>query len=185
MKNKKQYIILTILHSLFLIISVIFKIRETALLQLIFIVAFLMFLALLIKDLSWLVGHWKLEKWLSLFPIVLWIVILITTPVIAIFCANKIFEYNLPKFQEVVEELKKEPHEPGKIKQSEKNVGYPVHSWYEDDVFIVQIWWGSGFPVKHTCYVYVSSGDIDKIEYFTKYFPVRLRLNQYWFRVLD
>ncbi|MCP4260900.1 MAG: hypothetical protein GY774_25830 [Planctomycetes bacterium] len=185
MKNKKHYIIVTVLPLIFLFSTVIFKIRENAVLQLIFFIAILMYLALLITDISWLIKRWKSEKWLSLYPIVLWIIILLATPFITVFCVKKTFEYNLPKFQGIVEELKKEPHETGERKRSDKNVGRHVDSWYEDEVFIVQIWWGNGFPVKHTCYVYVSSGDIDKIEYFTKNFYGRLRLNQNWFRVFD
>ena len=145
----------------------------------------LMFLVLLITNILWLIRQWKSEKWLSLYPIVLWIIILLTTPAITFFCVKKSFEYNLPKFQEIVEELKKEQYEPGERKRSDKNVGQLIDSWYEDEVFIAQIWWGSGFPVKHTCYVYVSSGDIEKIEYFTKSFYGRIRLNQHWFRVFD
>ncbi len=185
MKNKKHYIIITILHLIFLISIVIFLIRESAILQLISMLAILMFLALFITNISWLIRKWKSEKWLSLYPIVLWIIILLATPFIAVFSAKKSFEYNLPKFQVIVEELKKEPHETGERKRSDKNVGRGIDSWYEDDIFIAQIWWGSGFPLKHTCYVYVSSGDIEKIEYFTKNFYGRIRLNQYWFSVSD
>ncbi|MBN2455506.1 MAG: hypothetical protein JXB29_03060 [Sedimentisphaerales bacterium] len=67
-----------------------------------------------------------------------------------------------------------------------RHLAYLIYAKKEGSVLNVSFVWGSGFPNKHTAYVYTSNGKLpEKGTKFQKDWPYYRRINDHWFRVCD
>jgi hypothetical protein len=100
------------------------------------------------------------------------------------------FRKNLPRYTEVVNLIEK-----GEIKATSSDPRIQLPNQYADlswvtfaktnnGSWIVEFNIGGGFPVKHSGYLYVSTGKIDDPETLERW-PYRSQVNSNWFRVSD
>ena len=101
------------------------------------------------------------------------------------------FRKNLPRYMEVVQLIEK-----GEIKASPSDPRIQLPNQYTDlslvtfaktnnDSWIIEFNIGGGFPVKHSGYLYVSTGKIDNDPETLERWPYRSQISTNWFRVED
>jgi hypothetical protein len=67
-----------------------------------------------------------------------------------------------------------------------RHLAISIHAEREDSVLSVTFIWGVGFPLKHTAYVYISSGELpQKGTELQKDWSFWERINDHWFIVGD
>lgn len=104
----------------------------------------------------------------------------------------EVFEERLPQYEEVVHlmdsELKNERIFWGaeQIPRQYRHLAYRIYGERKRDVLRVVFFWGSGFPVKHSAFAYISNGALPaKGTDFRRDWPHATRINEHWFRVGD
>jgi hypothetical protein len=102
------------------------------------------------------------------------------------------FQRNLPRYAEVIHLIERGEI---RINSSSSRIEHKLPNRYADlawgiiaktnsDGITVAFMTGSGFPVKHTGYLYVSSGNIE-YDAETNRWPYSSRISTNWFRVQD
>ena len=74
------------------------------------------------------------------------------------------------------------------IPEKYRHLAYSIFAEKLKDVLRIEFFWGGGFPVKHTAYVYLSNGkppDKETDHHTDWYWYHCERINDYWFRVSD
>jgi hypothetical protein len=101
------------------------------------------------------------------------------------------FRKNLPRYMEVVQLIEK-----GEIKASPSGPRIQLPNQYTDlslvtfaktnnGSWIIEFNIGGGFPVKHSGYLYVSTGKINSDPETLERWPYRSQITTNWFRVED
>jgi hypothetical protein len=101
------------------------------------------------------------------------------------------FQRNLPRYTEVVQLIKKseiKPTSPSPLVQlpnQYKDLAWEIVPKTNNDGIIIEFLNEAGFPVKHSGYLYVSSGSIENDTKTLQRWPFHTRINTNWFRISD
>ena len=106
---------------------------------------------------------------------------------------EKVFAERLPQYEEAVRVMgSKISGEPVFLKGKEvpktyQHLAYWIHAKKDEgNVLVVTFFWGGGFPVKHSAFVYRSDGWLPpKGTDFRREWPFAERINKNWLRVGD
>jgi len=104
-----------------------------------------------------------------------------------------VFTERLAQYEEAVQVMQSKINgEPVFLKGEEVPETYQHLAWWihaeedKQDVLVVTFFWGGGFPVKHSAFVYRSDGWLPpKGTDFRREWPFAERINEHWFRVAD
>ena len=104
-----------------------------------------------------------------------------------------VFTERLAQYEEAVQVMESKINgEPVFLKGEEVPETYQHLAWWvhaeedKQDVLVVTFFWGGGFPVKHSAFVYRSDGWLPpKGTDFRREWPFAERINEHWFRVAD
>lgn len=101
------------------------------------------------------------------------------------------FQKNLPRYTEVVHliekgEIKASPSDPRiQLPNEFADLSLVTFAKTNNNGLIIEFVIGGGFPVKHSGYLYVSTGKIENDPDTFERWPYRSRINTNWFRVSD
>ena len=152
--------------------------------------ASLVFLLAIFVNFALMFSRWQKERAAAAIPF------LICSVAIAalVFAAPEIrkfqFRLNRPAYEKVVSGI-----ESGNILITDKpfygetaldagNARY-VLAQKTSDGLVVEFLTGFGFPVKHSGYLYVESGQLQKGSFFDERWPRRGRIDTHWYRISD
>jgi len=102
------------------------------------------------------------------------------------------FEKRLPRYEALVERIRAgDALVSGRVisvplVETERDLGYAVMAQRDaDGVLTVELLTGGGFPVKHSGYLYSSSGSVKSGSFFDERWPFKTAVKQNWFRISD
>ena len=101
------------------------------------------------------------------------------------------FQKNLPRYNAVIRliekgELKPDPQSPLiKLPVEYADLAWAVAAKTNDNRVVVEFMTESGFPVKHSGYLFVSSGDIASDTNLFRRWPYRSQISANWFQISD
>ena len=102
------------------------------------------------------------------------------------------FEKRLPRYQALIERIKVETGiDPGKVSsvsltEGERDLCYSISAGHETNgTLIVELLTGGGFPLKHSGYLYSSSGKVEEGSFFERRWPIIYEVKTNWFRIAD
>jgi hypothetical protein len=102
------------------------------------------------------------------------------------------FERQFPRYQALVERIQAgNMLVSGEVvsvplAEAERDLGYGVLAERNTNgVLTVELLTGGGFPVKHSGYLYSSSGSIDRGSFFDSRWPFKTEVRSKWFRISD
>lgn len=114
---------------------------------------------------------------------------MVLAPFVGTEIRQHLFRSALPKFESVIQQL-----ESGKIPvtvefnrvlQSEDGIGYSVSALRTNDVLYVEFLAGGSFLLKHSGYLYTSSGDVMRGSVMDLRWPRRRMEQPGWYRISD
>jgi hypothetical protein len=129
--------------------------------------------------------NWGKERWRSFIPLSTCVVVVVVAPDLGRGIRDLMFKWSLPRYEALIQRIESGnisvSKEWQKIEEAEGLVPYGVVAKRgSNDVLMVEFRFGAGFPVKHSAYVYFSSGAIDHSEYRRGY-----EIRPKWFEVSD
>lgn len=137
---------------------------------------------------------WETYGILTLVPVILCISAFKVSSItnhIGIDVRMKIFNKNLPLYEEAVKELTPMMGEKGlylagdQIPQKYRKLAYHITVEKDNGIAFIFIW-DFGFPLKHSAFVYRSDGSWpEKGTDFSSEWPFHKRINDNWFKVAD
>jgi hypothetical protein len=172
--------------------AVAFFTRQTPLLQFLSFPFFLCFVGGGGASLVCIVSEWRQRRWRSLIPLAACVIAFFLSGILVRTARHFVFVWALPSYEAVVHQM-----ESGSIlvstnfdnipqAESEARLVYRVFAQREaDGVLMVEFDTESGFPVKHSGYLYSSSGVIVPGSRMDSRWPVRRELRSRWFYVSD
>ncbi len=101
------------------------------------------------------------------------------------------FKQRLPQYEKLVQRIKSGDLPDNMfnkdIPEKYKHLAYVINTThYNNDRYSIVFLWGSGFPLKHTAFLYVSDERmLMKKSRLRKDWPARTRINENWYRVSD
>lgn len=102
------------------------------------------------------------------------------------------FERQLPRYRALVERIQAEnvlvsgEAVSVPLMETEHDMGYGVLAQRDTNgVLMVELLTGGGFPVKHSGYLYSSSGSITPGSFFDSRWPFKTEVKPKWFRISD
>jgi hypothetical protein len=137
-----------------------------------------------------LATHWRRERWRVIVPIAICGIVVVVAAAIGAATRRVAFFRSLPIYESIVRQL-----ESGEIPVStelrrillvEGGPAYPVLAQRDTNgVLAAEFLTGSGFPVKHSGYLYCSSGSILLGSVSDSRWPKRQQMKPLWFWVSD
>lgn len=102
------------------------------------------------------------------------------------------FEKQLPRYEALVERIRAgNVLVSGKVvsvslAETERDLGYSVLAERDaNGALTVELLTGGGFPVKHSGFLYSSSGSIKPGSFFDERWPIKTEVRSKWFRISD
>jgi len=134
--------------------------------------------------------RWRVDRLRACFPLVTCVVAWYVAGYLEDFLQAQFFNSNLPRFQAIVSSIQLDSLPPGgelkAMAVSEADKRQIQHVFVRrgaNDSIVVEIDTGNGFPVKHSGYVFSSSGAFPSDERFRYRWPYVEEIRQGWFRV--
>ena len=133
---------------------------------------------------------WKRQHWRSIIPFVSCVLAVALYPASRSVIHRLTFERSLPHYELIIRQIESSPapisSELLLIEQTEDSSIYHVRANRSPDgVLTVEFLTGLGFPVKHSGYLYSSSGVIEPDSYFDSRWPKKREMKSKWFRISD
>ena len=172
--------------------SVAFFTRRTPLLQLLSVPLFLCFVSGIVASFVCIVSEWRQRRWRSMIPLSACVVAFFLSGMLVRTARHFVFVWALPSYEAVVHQM-----ESGSIlvstkfdniprAESEARLVYRVFAQRDTNgVLMVEFDTESGFPVKHSGYLYSSSGVIQPGSRMDSRWPIRQELRSRWFYISD
>ncbi|EEF62541.1 hypothetical protein [Pedosphaera parvula] len=128
---------------------------------------------------------WRKEHWRSFIPLATCVVVVVVAPDLGKGIRDLMFRWSLPGYEALIRRMEsgniQVTKEWREVEEAEGLVPYGVAAMRgSNDSLIVEFRYGAGFPVKHSAYVYCSSGVIDHSEYQRGH-----EIKSKWFEVSD
>lgn len=160
--------------------------------QLLGILGFGGYLLALILSLIFAGTEWRQLRLLAVIPLLLWFGSCLATTAVGTASRRAQFERELPRYQALVERIQAGSRlDSGKVasvslSEAERDLGYNVLAERDTNgVLTVEILTGGGFPLKHSGYLYNSSGRIIPGSFFDSRWPFKTEVKPKWFRISD
>jgi hypothetical protein len=170
--------------------SVAFFTRRTPLSQLLSLPLALLFFAAGIRGLICVFTEWRQRHWRSLFPLATCVIEFFLSGMLVRIAGHFLFVWALPSYEAVVQQIEsgRIPVSVGfdRLPQAESEARLVYYLYAEKDVngvLMVEFDTESGFPVKHSGYLYSSSGAIEPGSRMNSRWPIREKLRNRWFYV--
>jgi hypothetical protein len=150
-----------------------------------------MFLAALVFSLVCIVTEWRQRRWRSLIPLALWVIALFASGVLIRGVDRLLFLWSFPSYQRIVQEIEEGkvpvyPEVDNSLLEPENKARFAYLVFAEKDtegILTVEFITESGFPAKHSGYLYVSSGNIEPGSRMDSRWPIREKVKDNWFWV--
>ena len=156
----------------------------------------LCFLAAVVLGIACALVNWEQRRWRSIFPLAICGLALYSSDLSLriLVPANRraIFEWSLPSYEAIVHQI-----DTGIIPVSDTltriadveqkiPLAYAVFAQRDgNDVLIIEFLTEAGFPVKHSGYMYVSSGTVEPGSFEDLRWPIRQNERPNWFYISD
>lgn len=168
----------------------VFAARQTPNTQLLGAVMTLALLVVILISFVRIFTDWKQQHWRSLIPFVSCMLAVALYPASRSAIRRITFERSLPRYESIIRQIESSPvpisSEVVLIEQTEDSSIYHVRTNRSPDgVLSVEFLTGGGFPVKHSGYLYCSSGVIEPGSYFDSRWPKKREMKPKWFRISD
>ena len=135
---------------------------------------------------------WRKYRWRSVLPLAACVVAFYSSDFLVAQIRNWIFAWCLPSYEAVVQQMEEGsiPVPPGfnRIPQaaSKARLAYAVFAERTDSGgLMVEFFTERAFPVKHSGYLYISSGIIKPGSFIDSQWPIRSQVRRQWFSVSD
>lgn len=150
------------------------------------------FLLALVFSLLFICTEHKQLRWLALAPLLLFLGSCVATTAMSRAAHRAQFEKNFPRYLALVERIQADNR-----LASGKVVTMPLMDADRDLVYLVlaerntngvvsiELLTGAGFPVKHSGYLYTSSGTVEPGSFFDSRWSRRSEVKPKWFRISD
>jgi hypothetical protein len=170
--------------------STMFFVHRTDLSQLLALPLFFCFLGAIIAGIVCVFSDWRKHRWLAFLPIAVCVVSVCVSGMVVGPIRHAIFVQSLPSYEAVVRQI-----ESGSIPVSTNLSPVPqavplAHLAYavfaekrSDGALTIEFLTEGGFPVKHSGYLYVSSGVIESGSMEDERWPIRQEERPRWFYI--
>lgn len=134
--------------------------------------------------------HWRRQRWQSVIPVGACILVVVLAPEVGVVIRQATYQRSLPGYEAIIHQIESGSipvsAELRRISQAEGSLGYRVFAQRSTNgVLTVEFLTGGGFPVKHSGYLYCSSGVIEKGSLADSRWPKRQAVRPLWFRISD
>jgi hypothetical protein len=133
--------------------------------------------------------RWRQERWRTLIPVASCALAVIVAPVVGRLIGQLMFHRSLPHYEAIIRQIESGnipvTAELRRIPQAEGSLAYAVLAQRTNDVLSVEFLTGAGFPVKHSGYLYCSSGTVEKGSFIDSRWPKRREVRRFWYRISD
>ena len=166
--------------------------RRTSLLQLLSLPLVLLFFAAVVTSLACVFTGWRQQRWRSMIPLLACVIAFFLSGKLVRTARHFVFVWALPSYEAVIRQM-----ESGSIPVS-ANLNRipraePGARWVyrvfaarnANGVLMVEFLTETGFPVKHSGYLYSSSGVIEPGSEVDSRWPIRHEVRSKWFFISD
>jgi hypothetical protein len=176
--------------GLWFVIFGVFVAHQTPKTQILSALMTLAFLVVILISFVRIFTDWKRQRWRSLIPFVSCMLAIALYPASRSAIRRITFERSLPHYETIIRQIESSPvpisSESRQIEQTEDSSIYHIRANRSPDgVLSVEFLTGGGFPVKHSGYLYCSSGVIIPGSYFDSRWPKKREMKTQWFRISD
>jgi hypothetical protein len=161
------------------IVLAMFAFKETTLLQILTLAALLGLVTAFVVAVINAVLFWRQRRWRVLFPFLVVLLCGVGGPRLGGVVRNAYFRKQLPDLETAIASYR----DTGTMPDTQWR-GYQVHADEWEGATVVEFWWGSGFPVKHTVLLYFSGDDITSYRRRHGWYYAS-RLEEHWWIVRD
>lgn len=183
---------IVVIAVIYFFASTIFFSHRTDLSQLLTLPAAFCFLSAVIGSVVCIFTDWKEYRWRSLAPFTACILSVILSSMLAIRIRHAVFIHSLPRYEAVVHQIESGSISVStnmeRIPQAESQAPFAYAVFAERDsnrILTVIFLTEAGFPVKHSGYMYCSSGIIAPGSYTDSRWPIRHEEKPKWFGISD
>jgi len=133
--------------------------------------------------------RWRQERWRSFIPVGACALAVVLAPEVGGLIREFIFQRSLPHYEAIIRQMEAGSipvtSELRRIPQAEGSLAYAVLAQRTNDVLSVEFLTGGGFPVKHSGYLYCSSGAIERGSLIDRRWRKKREVRPSWFRISD
>jgi hypothetical protein len=134
--------------------------------------------------------QWRRERWFIFLPLGACALAIVLAPEVGGAIRQLIFQRSLPHYEAIIRQMHAGEipisDEWRRVPEAEGGSAYAVFAQRStNNVLTVEFLTGGGFPVKHSGYLYCSSGVIEKSSLADRHWPRRSEIQPLWFRVSD
>ncbi len=134
--------------------------------------------------------HWRRERWRVVTPFAACVLVVVLAPEVGASIRHVTFQRSLPSYESIIRQMESGTmpvtSELRRISQAEGGSAYAVLAQRSTNgVLTVEFLTGGGFPVKHSGYLYCSSGSIEPGSVADRRWPRRREVRPLWFRISD
>lgn len=166
-----------------------FTARPSGLPQLFSMVLTLALLAFGLTSFARIFTRWRQERWRSVVPVSVCALVVVVAPGVGGLIRQFTFQRALPQYQAIIRQMESGEipvtAELRRISQATGTGAYAVLAQRTNEVLSVEFLTGAGFPVKHSGYLYCSSGTIEKGSPMDSRWPQRREVRPSWFQISD
>jgi hypothetical protein len=190
MSRSGKFVVVT--SVVWLVVCTVYGAHRTPTLQLISAPVALCFLAALVVSVVYIFSEWRMRRWLSLLPFFICVFSVVLSSALVQMIRHIIFVRSLPGYEAVVQQMKS-----GSIPVStnldlipqaraEAPSAYAVFAREDTNGdLMVEFLMEAGFPVKHSGYLYSSSGIVAPGSPEDLRWPIRGEERPKWFYISD
>jgi hypothetical protein len=185
-------IVVMVAVTWFIVFTAFAGIKRSIVLQLLCIPVTLCFLVAVVASIVCFFWEWRQRRWLSLLPFGVCVASVVLSVAMVRTISHALFVWSLPSYEAVVQQMESGSipvsTEMARIPQAESQarLAYTVLAWKDTNgVLTVTFITGGGFPVKHSGYLYRSSGVIEPGSLADSLWPHRQEKRPKWFSVSD
>ena len=179
-----------IIAGLWFVSAVAFVARPSGLAQLLSMVLTLGLLGFGLVSFIQVFTRWRREHWRSVIPMGACVLAVILAPEVGAMIQDISFRRALPHYESLIQQI-----ESGNLPVSDELRSVPrtkdisaysvLAQRSTNGVLMVEFLTGRGFPVKHSGYLYSSSGAIERDSRIDSRWPKRRQVRPLWFRISD
>ena len=136
--------------------------------------------------------EWRQRRWYSMTPLAIWTVTLAGSFLLIGQAERLLFAWSLPSYEAIVRQIEDGTipvtNETGRILEADHKARLTYGVFAARDasgVLSVEFITELGFPVKHSGYLYVSSGAIEQVSRSDSRWPIRKKVRDKWYFVSD
>jgi hypothetical protein len=169
-----------------------FAAHRTPLTQLISMPIMLLFFVLVCASFGRIFTRWRARRWLALVPFAACVAAILAMMIVGRLLHHALFAWALPSYERIVHDI-----ESGQIAVSQPGRSIPeavgrarltyavIASRAPNGSLSVEFLTESGFPVKHSGYLYSASDRIDDDPFIQSRWPICSRMREHWFYISD